>query len=288
MATMTLTKSTKKWRWGQILRMTPVYAILILGLVFTLLPFLWAILSSFKSLSEITHVPPTFFPAKWSVTSYITIFSDPNLPLLRFFGNSVFVVVLRVLITLLTSSYAGYIFAKFHFWGCKQTFAVIMMNLMIPFQVIMIPSYLILVKLKLIDSLWGLIIPSMIDAFGIFLMKQFIESIPNELMEAARIDGASEMRIYFTIILPQMGPALATLGTFTFMYVWNDYLWPLIVITTTEKRTLPLILTWFNSQHLHRVDLTMAASVLILIPILIVYIVFQRCIVKGVALTGFK
>jgi multiple sugar transport system permease protein len=163
-----------------------------------------------------------------------------------------------------------------------------MITLMIPFQVIMIPSYLILVKLKLIDSLWGLIVPSMVDAFGIFLMKQFIESIPNELIDAARVDGAPEFTIYFRIILPQMGPALATVGTFTFMYVWNDYLWPLIVITTNERRTLPLLLTWYNTNHFSRVDLVMAASVLVLLPVLIVYLFFQRWIVKGVALTGFK
>ena len=159
---------------------------------------------------------------------------------------------------------------------------------MIPFQVVMIPSYLILVKLRLVDSLWGLIIPSMVDAFGIFLMRQFIESIPTELMDAARIDGAAEFTIYCAIILPQLGAALATLGIFTFMGTWNDYLWPLIVITTHERRTLPLLLTWYNTQHGTRYDLTMAASVLVLLPILVVYILFQRWIVRGVALTGFK
>jgi multiple sugar transport system permease protein len=269
-------------------RKSLVYLILIAGAAFTILPFLMAILTSFKSLSEILKTPPTFFPEQWTFKSYLTIFNDPKVPLERFYLNSIFVTVSRVIITLFTSSFAGYIFAKYRFWGRNLAFSLVMVTLMIPFQVILIPSYLILVKLRLIDSLWGLIIPSMIDAFGIFLMRQFIDTIPNELIDAARIDGASEFDIYSRIILPQMGAALATLGIFTFMYVWNDYLWPLIVITTGERRTLPLLLTWYNSQHASRTDLVMAASVLVLLPVLLVYLLFQRSIVKGVALTGFK
>ena len=160
--------------------------------------------------------------------------------------------------------------------------------MMIPFQVIMIPLYLVLVKLGITNSLLGLIVPGATSAFGIFLMRQFVESIPSELIDAARIDGASEFGIYTNIILPQMGAALATLGIFQFMGTWNDYLWPLIVITTTEKRTLPIMLTWYNSQHGARFDLTMAASVLVILPILVVYFFFQRWIVRGIALTGFK
>jgi multiple sugar transport system permease protein len=271
-----------------LLQKSVVYGVLLLGMAFTLVPFIWAILSSFKSLSELIRIPPTLLPEQWTLSSYQTIFTDPHLPLLRFYLNSLFVTGSRVFITLFTSSYAGFIFAKYKFWGCNAFFAILMATMMVPFQVIMIPSYLILVKLKLIDSLWGLILPALVDAFGIFMMRQFIESIPNELIDAARIDGASEFRIYLKIILPQMGAALATLGIFTFMYVWNDYLWPLVVITSTERRTLPLLLTWYNSQHASRIDLMMAASVLVLLPILIVYLFIQRWIVKGVALTGFK
>jgi ABC-type glycerol-3-phosphate transport system permease component len=254
----------------------------------TLVPFVWALLTSFKPSSEIVRVPPTFFPEKWTTKAYQTIFNDPKVPLERFYLNSLVVSGTRVAITLFTSSLAGFIFAKYKFWGKRITFGFILVQLMIPFQVVMIPAYLILVKLGLVDSLWGLIIPSMVDAFGIFLMRQFIEGIPTELMDAARVDGAPEFRIYWSIILPQLGAGLATLGIFTFMGTWNDYLWPLIVITTHERRTLPLLLTWYSSQHSTRYDLTMAASVLVLLPILVVYIFFQRWIVKGVALTGFK
>jgi multiple sugar transport system permease protein len=265
-----------------------VYLILILGTVVTLLPFVWAVLTSFKSSSEIIRIPPTFFPQHWTLQSYQTIFNDPRVPLARFFSNSLFVAVMHVGITLFTSSLAGFIFAKYKFWGKDIIFAYILAQMMIPFQIVMIPSYLILVKLHLVNSLWGLIIPSMVDAFGIFLMRQFIESIPNELMDAARIDGAGEFTIYWRIILPQLGAPLAALGIFSFMAVWNDYLWPLIVITTHERRTLPLLLNWYNNAHGTRYDLTMAASVLVLLPILLVYILFQRWIVRGVALTGFK
>jgi len=265
-----------------------VYIVLILGATVTLVPFIWALLTSLKPAAEIIRVPPTFLPADWTLQSYQTIFSDPRVPLARFYMNSLFVAVSRVGITLFTSSLAGYIFAKYRFWGKNVAFTFILAQMMIPFQVVMIPAYLILVKLHMIDSLWGLIIPSMVDAFGIFLMRQFIESIPGELIDAARIDGASEFGIYWRIVLPQLGASLATLGIFTFMGTWNDYLWPLVVITTHERRTLPLLLTWYNSQHVTRYDLTMAASVLVLLPILLVYMLFQRWIVRGVALTGFK
>jgi multiple sugar transport system permease protein len=274
----------RRYRMGRV----AVYTILLLGTLVTLLPFVWAILTSFKTASEIIQIPPTFFPEHWSLSSYQTIFNDPRVPLGRFYLNSLFVAVMHVVSTLFISSLAGFIFAKYKFWGKDLTFGLILAQLMIPFQVVMIPSYLILAKLGLVDSLWGLIIPSMVDAFGIFLMRQFIEGIPSELMDAARIDGASEFGIYWRVILPQLGPPLAALGIFNFMGSWNDYLWPLIVITTHEKRTLPLLLTWYSSQHTTRYDLTMAASVLVLLPILVVYVILQRRIVRGIAMTGFR
>ncbi len=267
---------------------TIIYLILCAGLAFTLLPFLWMVFTSFKTSSEIIRTPPTFFPEKFTLQSYKTILTDPAVPLSKFYMNSIFVSGSRVLITLFTSSLAGYIFAKFRFPGKNLYFSLVLATLMIPFPVVMIPVYLILVKLHLINSLWGLIIPSMVDAFGIFLMRQFIESIPSEMLEAARIDGASEFYIYTRIVLPQLGSALAALGIFVFMGTWNDYLWPLIVITDNQKRTLPLLLTWYSSQHVSRYDLSMAASILVLLPVLIVYIIFQRSIVKGMTLTGFK
>ena len=265
-----------------------VYVVLTLGGIVTLLPFVWAILSSFKSSAEIIRVPPTFWPETWTLASYVTIFTDPEVPLGRFFLNSLFVAVAHVATTLFTSSLAGYIFAKFRFWGQRTFFGFILAQLMIPFQIVMIPSYLILARMHLVDSLWGLIVPSMVDAFGIFLMRQSIAAIPSELIDAARINGASEFRIFWNIILPQLGAPLSALGIFNFMASWNDYLWPLIVITTHDRRTLPLLLTWYNTQHTTRHDLTMTASVIVLLPILLVYIVLQRRFVASLAMTGFK
>ena len=290
MATSTIDHRGKQREFSlkRLFTQSSAYLILIFGTLVTLVPFIGVLLTSLKPASEIIRMPPTFFPETWTLDSYRTIFTDPNVPLARFYMNSLFVAVFRVFITIFTSTLAGFIFAKYRFWGKDIIFGFILVQLMIPFQVVMIPGYLILVKLGLVDSLWGLIIPSMVDAFGIFLMRQFVEGIPNELMDAARIDGSSEFGIYWRIILPQMGSAIAALGIFTFMGTWNDYLWPLIVITTHEKRTLPLLLTWYNSQHGTRYDLTMAASILVLLPILIVYAIFQRRFVRGITMTGFK
>jgi len=265
-----------------------LYALLVSGCLATLLPFVWMVLGSFKSSREIIRIPPTLWPENPTLASYQTILNDPKLPLGRFYLNSFIVAGSQVLMILFTSSLAGFVFAKYRFFGKSALFGFILATMMIPAQVTMIPGYLMLARLGLIDSLWGLIVPSAVDAFGIFLMKQFIEGLPSELLDAARIDGASEWGIYWRIILAQIGPALATLGILSFMGSWNSYLWPLIVITTHERRTLPILLTWYTSVHGSRTDLEMAAGVLVVIPILFVYTFVQRWIVQGIAMTGFK
>lgn len=265
-----------------------LYALLVAGCIATLVPFIWMILASFKSSGEIIRIPPTLWPENPTLANYQTIFNDPKLRLERHYLNSLIVAGSQVVMILFTSSLAGFVFAKYQFFGKGVVFGFILATMMIPGQVTMIPGYLMLAKLGLIDSLWGLIIPSATSAFGIFLMKQFIEGLPSELLDAARIDGASEWGVYWRIILAQVGPALATLGILTFMGSWNAYLWPLIVITTHERRTLPIVLTWYNSVHGGRTDLTMAAGVLVVIPILIVYTFIQRWIVQGISMTGFK
>ncbi|HEY9529393.1 MAG TPA: carbohydrate ABC transporter permease [Anaerolineales bacterium] len=271
-----------------ILGKSGAYAVLILGLVATLLPFFYIMVSSLKTDVELRKTPPDFFPQQPTLKHYLTILTDENIPIERNVANSVFVSLTRVFITLFTSSFAGYIFAKYHFKGKNLAFGVILIQIMIPFQVVMIPSYLLIVRFGLIDSLWALIIPSMVNAYGIFMMKQFIESMPAELMDAARIDGASEFGIYARIILPQMGPPLASLGIFTFMDTWNDYLWPLIVLTSPEKRTIPLLLVWFQTQHTSNQGLVLAASILTLLPIFFVYIFLQRWIVDQATQSAFK
>ncbi len=267
---------------------TGVYGALLIGLFLTLLPFIYVVLSSFKPNEELRQRPPTFFPKDWTTENYTTILTDDSISIPRNVSNSLLVSLARVAITLFTSSFAGYIFAKYKFRGKNIAFALILAQVMIPFQVVMIPNYLIAVKLGLIDTLWALIIPFMIDAFGIFMMKQFIENLPSDIMDAARIDGASEFSIYSRVVLPQMGPALASLGVFTFMATWNDYLWPLVVLTSPENRTIPLLLVWFNTQHTANQGLVLAASILVLLPIFIIYIFVQRWVVDQASSSSFR
>lgn len=268
------------------LRRNAAYFILIPASLVALLPFAWMILSSFKPLSEIRAVPPTFFPRDFTLANYQRVLGDPNLPLLTFYRNSAVIALANVVQVLFTSSLFGYIFAKFEFRGKRAIFWFILATMMIPHQMIMIPAYLMLAKLGMINRLWGLIIPAAIDAFGIFLFRQFAMSIPNELIDAARVDGAGEFQIYRRIVLPQLGPALATFGMLTFMFNWNAYLWPLIVLTEKNVRTLPIVLTWYSNQMVDRTNLTMAASVLVIIPVLLVFLLVQRWIVEGITLSG--
>jgi len=281
------TLPTKKRSTKQ-LRISGAYLILIPASLVMVLPFIWMVLGSFKTGREIRQVPPTFFPEELTFDNYRTILTDEDLPLSLFYRNSAIIAIANVIQVLFTSSLFGYIFAKFDFRGKKVIFWFVMATMMIPFQVTMIPGYLILARLNLINRLWGLIIPAALDAFGIFLFRQFALSIPNELIDAARVDGASEFRIYRSIVLFQLGPALATFGMLTFMFNWNAYLWPLIVLTEQRVRTLPIILTWYSNQHSQQLHLTMAASVLVILPVLFIFILSQRWIVKGITLTGIK
>jgi multiple sugar transport system permease protein len=265
-----------------------VYIVLIIGSFIAIMPFVWMILASFKTGAEVRQIPPTFWPVEPTLENYKTIFTDPDLPLALFYRNSLIIAVVNTATALFTSSLYGYIFAKFKFPGSKLWFWVILALMMIPFQVTMIPSYLILVKLGLINKLTGLILGAAITPFGMFLMRQFALSIPNEMLDAARVDGASEWRIFRSIALPQLRAALATLGMLTFMFNWNAYLWPLIVLTEQEIRTLPIILTWYTTQHSNQTQLSMAATVLVILPILVIFLMSQRWIVKGISLSGIK
>lgn len=264
------------------------YVVLLAGLVFTLLPFIYIVLASFKTNAELMRVPPTFFPENPTLNNYLTVLSDRQISLPRIFYNSGFVALSRTFLTLFTSSFAGYIFARYRFTGRNLFFGMILAQLMIPFQVVIIPIYLLTVKMKLVDTLWALIVPMLVDAYGVFVAKQFVEGLPGEILEAARIDGASEFGIYRRIVLPQLGPALASLGIFTFMASWNDYLWPLIVITSPEKRTIPLLLVWYTTQHGANQGLVLAASIITLLPIFIVYFLAQRWIVEQASQSAFK
>lgn len=249
-------------------------------------PFALMIVSAFKSQSEVLRTPPTFLPLEPTLNGFVTILRDA--PYGLWYRNSMVVAIAVTAAVLLTSSLAGYVFAKFEFPGKRPLFLLVLSTMMIPFPVLLIPTYLIVDRLELLNSLWALIIPGMVSAFGIFLMRQFIAGIPNDLIEAARIDGASEWAIWARIIVPLVRPALAALGVFSFLASWNDYLWPLVAINEIERSTVPLALAYFNTANSQRYDIIMAAATLAVVPVLIVFVVFQRQIVKALVLAGMK
>ena len=263
-----------------------LFLFVFLGAVIMFTPFIWMVLSSFKGSDEILSGATNIFPKKLTLEGYKTVFQDA--PFVQWLFNSLISSTVITLATLFTSALAGYVFAKFKFRGEKFSFVLILATMMVPFQVIMIPRYLIVSDLGLINHISALIVPNLISGFGIFLAKQFIESIPNDLIEAARIDGAGEFRTFWSLILPEIRPALSAVGIFTFMGAWNDYLWPLIVLNDLNKMTVPLALVFFNGQHVVNYNVVMSAGVLIMIPVVIVFLVFQRQFIKGLTMTGMK
>ena len=257
-----------------------------LGSVIMLFPFIWMISTSFKIPSQIISYPPTLIPRPPTLEYYIQIFA--KLRFGRFFLNSGYISAIVTTSALLTSSFVGYVFAKFNFWGKEFIFIMILSTMMIPFAVTMIPLYLIISKLGWVNSHLALIIPGLYSTFGIFLMRQFMSTIPNELREAAIVDGCNEFRTFWSIILPQCKPALAALGIFTFMWNWDSFLWPLIVLTSEGKFTLPVGLSMFSQQWWTNYGLVMAGATVTVIPILIVFFIFQKQFIQGIVLTGLK
>jgi multiple sugar transport system permease protein len=263
-----------------------LYLVLSLGAIVMLTPLLQMVVTSFKTSGEALRVPPTLLPDRPTLDAYRTVLTQA--PFGLWFRNSVVVAVSVTALILFTSSLAGYIFAKFKFPGRDLLFTLLLGTLMVPFPVVLIPIYLIVNNLHLLNTLFALIVPSTVSAFGIFLMRQFIAAIPDDLIDAARLDGASEFGIYWRLIRPQLGPAMGALGIFTFLSSWNDYLWPLIAINDQDKMTLPLALAFFNSSHATRYDLVMAAAVLIVLPVIAAFLFFQRQFINALVLSGIK
>lgn len=263
-----------------------IHLLLFAGLAITLAPFIWMISTSFKSAESVFTFPPQWIPKHPTIEQYQTLFREVNF--LQFFKNSVIVAFGITLFSLFLNSLGGFAFAKHKFPGREKIFALLLATMMVPGQITMIPVFLMLKTVGLINSYWGLIIPAGASAFGIFLMRQFITTIPTDLIESARIDGCSEFRIYWTIILPLCKPVLAALGIFTFMGSWNAFLWPLIVMIKENMYTLPVALANLSGQYATKFGLLMAGAVVVVIPVLIVFIVAQRYVIKGIAVTGLK
>jgi multiple sugar transport system permease protein len=277
-----------------------IYVLLILGSVIFVAPFAWMVTASLQSVSDMFQWPPSWIPRNPTLDNYVTFFTQERIG--RFFFNSAFVALTVTSLQLFTSSLAAYTFAKRRFPGRDMLFIITLGTLMIPGQVTLIPNYVILKHIPFfggnnwlgtggsgwLDSYWGLIVPQAASAFGIFLMRQYMMSIPDDLLDAARIDGGSEFRIFWEVVMPLCRPALAALGIFTFTYQWDDFFWPLIIITSEDLRTLPLGLALFVVKNRTAWDLLMAGSVIATVPVLLVFLFFQRHFIRGIAVTGMK
>lgn len=268
------------------LRRLTIFLVLLLMALAIVVPYFWMISNSFKSTREILTNPGRVLPIEPTLNGYKKVIFES--PFYRWLGNSLFISILRTSAILLTSSLIGYVFSKYSFRSKKFLFMTLLATMMVPAQATMIPSFILINTMGLYDSVWALILPGIYSVFGIYLCKQFCDDLPRELMESAKIDGAGDLCIYFKIVLPQIRPAIGALGIFTFLETWNDYLNPLIYLNSTEKMTLPLALSFFNQQHMTDLSTTMAASVLIMIPVSIVFIMFQKQFIKGISMTGLK
>jgi multiple sugar transport system permease protein len=266
-------------RW--LLAITSIFT----GLV-VLLPIIWMVFTAFKPEADIVTYPPTLWPRELTVEHFVEVWE--RIPFARLYLNTIIFAGGVTLISLLFDSMAAYALARIPFKGRGIVFVLILLLLMLPFQVTLIPLYDMLSGMGLTNTLPGLIIPRMTNAFGIFFLTQFFLSLPKDLEEAARMDGASEWRIYWGIIMPLARPALLTLGLFHFQYNWNDLLWPLVMSSSVETSTLPAGLALFMGQHVVEYGLLMAGSLLALLPVVIFFLLIQRSFVAGIATTGLK
>ena len=264
------------------------WMLLVLGSIIMLIPFLWMVLMSVKSLDEVYTFPPVVFPRQWLFSNYLEVWNQ--VPVARFFANSSMVSLLTTLGVLLTSSLGGYSFARIDYPGRNTIFLMYLSTMMIPFAVIMIPLFWQMRLFGWVNNLTALIVPGLFSAWGTFLMRQFMMAIPKELEEAAEIDGCNHLRIYAQIILPLCKPVMATLAIFTFMGFWNDFLWPLIMISSRNKKTLPLGLAGFQQRVSLNTPwhLVMALAVVSVLPILIIFILGQKYYVRGIVTSGLK
>lgn len=268
------------------MRTIVVNVLLITTGVLTVLPLLWMFSASFMPTGEATIYPPRMLPSHPTLLHYHELFTRMNFG--RDFGNSMIIAVGTTLFSLLLNSMAGYAFAKLRFGARDRIFNTLVAALVIPTQVGMLPLFLMLKSVGLVNSYWGVILPSMATIFGVFMIRQFMLSIPDDLIDAARIDGASEWRIYWSIILPLARPVLVTLAIFAFMSAWNDFMWPLIVLTDDAKYTLPVAVANLVGEHVQDTELMMASSVLTVLPVLLLFLVLQRHYIAGIMVGSVK
>ena len=262
------------------------YVLLIGIAILVAFPFLWMILSSFKDISEFYIMPPKLMPEAFKLDNYIELFGRGDFG--RYYLNSIFITVVQVFGNLFIILPAAFAFAKYDFKGKHFIFLIILGTTMVPWVATIIPLYILAGKFRLIDTYLGLIIPGLADAFSIFLARNFISSIPDALLEAARIDGAKEIKIFTNVILPSVKPLIAVISINKLISSWNAFQWPLLAVNSDELRTLPLAVAKLSSQYYDAYNLKMAAAAVTIIPVLIIYIACQKYFVEGISLSGIK
>ncbi|MFT4230445.1 MAG: carbohydrate ABC transporter permease [Microbacterium sp.] len=268
-------------------RLAITYTVLIVVVVLMLLPFVWLFFGSFKTQGEFLSNPGAWFPESFQLQNYVTLFAE------RGFGgymvNSIVVSVVAVLANILFSAMAGYAFAKLRFRGRNWVFPLVVVSMIVPYVALFVPQFVIVVQLGLVDTLTAIVLPILVMPLCVFIMRQFAHSVPHELLEAARIDGAGELRLFFRIFLPLSGPALATVGILSFLASWNNFLWPLVVAQSQDVYTAPVGLA-VASQASNTISfgLLLAAAMVVLLPILILFLFLQKYFIQGVATAGLK
>jgi multiple sugar transport system permease protein len=270
----------------QKLSVIALYTALVIGAIIALLPMLWMVSASFMASGEAGSYPPRLLPRAPTLEHYRNLFT--RLQLGRYLLNSTIIALAVTGISLIVNSMAGYAFAKLRFRGRDGTFRLLAAGLVVPVQVAMLPLFLLLKELGMINTYWGVIIPGMASIFGIFLIRQYAIAIPDDLLDAARVDGASELRIYRSIVLPTIVPILATLAIWTFLSTWNDFMWPLIVLSDETRWTLPVALANLSGEHVQDIELMMAGSVLTVMPVMLVFLFLQRYYIQGVTAGSVK
>lgn len=262
--------------------------VIVIGFLFVF-PFFWMVISSFKFNKDVLALPVRFFPPEWNWKSYHNVFFEfPDFDFLRYILNSVIVTIFAVLLCIFFSATAGYGFAKYRFKGNDFLFTVVLSTMMISFEAIIVPLFIFVRKLEMQNSYLGLILPESLTAFGVFMMRQFFYSVPDDFIESARIDGANEYKIFFSISIPMAKTSILALVIFHAQWVWNLLLWPLIVISTPEMRTLPQGIALFKGGYNTPYPEQLAISVIACLPLLILYIFLSKYFVQGITMTGLK
>jgi multiple sugar transport system permease protein len=267
-------------------KVLPAYSILLFFSIIMLFPFVWMLSSSLKDVTQIYQLK--LFPEHPTLENYRYILFSANTKFPQWFLNSVIVAICTTASVLFFDSLVGYTLAKFRFSGKKIVFFLIISTLMIPTEMLVIPWYAMARALKWVNTYWGIMFPGMISAFGVFLMRQFMSTIPDDLIDAARVDGLGELRIFITVVMPLVAPALATLAIFNFIGNWNAFLWPLIAASKPRMFTLPVGLANFSGEAGSDWHYIMTGAAVAMAPLIFVFLVFQKQIVKGIAMTGLK